>query len=1072
MALKGDLASVDLAQVFQMLALNQKVGLLSIQSPDVWRALYFDSRGVTLYYNEHLLVDRVIQRLVRTGRLFDEAVTAAREHAVNMGMTIVDSLLAGGYVEEPELEDLYRGELEEDIYDLFFWTDARFEFYEGATSFEGREGCISDRLFFSTDSLIMEAARRIDEWAYIREQVSGPQEVFVPLDGVDPATAVANEEDRAVLDLVDGRRTVATIIEQSALPSFQVYKALASMLDAGTIAHIAPEELEFEAESCLEEGRVADAISLFERAVELGVGLPLVHSQLARAYEQAEEYELAVLNLRTLADYQVDAGDLDAACENLGHSLRLIPTDLDARARLVELTVTGDVRVDGFDPIASGKELVDLYLEMGEVDRVREILERLLRENPQDIELKKILVNVHTKTGDTRRVVELYESLAQDLVARGQTIEAISYLQKILRLDRSRSDINDRIRALYRMDERQRSRRRSMVILALLFVTVAAAGVGYLVYDDYARRAFDGIETESLIEAGEFERAETLYSEFAQAYPLSRAAADAQAEAKRIAALRWTAEAKAERERAARQRELGKVRSRYKLAFQRFQEQFTSGEPEQALRTLETVIAAVRDEAGEDADLRWAHSKGVDLEESHRQLKALLGGAVAIERQARQALASGEWKVARAKILDLVRDFGITKTASSARVPVLVTSRPAGAQILVEGEAVMQAGDGAAPLLTPAVIQLAHGGGDGERASSVTLRLEGFEDRVVDVDPLARESLNEVLTVRPEQVVRFSTEVVTGLGAGAGTISAGLKDGQFGLARNGQVVYEGQLDDLASVASTPVIVGERVYFVTNLEAIESHRLAGGGEAPGWPIQLEFEPIHGLTVADGRLVVADAEGRLLCFEAGSGRRLWIRPLDGRAGGRSVLANRRIYVGTESGIVAMLDAADGEPLRSIPVGVGVATRVEPLALKVVFGGTDGVLRAFGDDGKEHWRVNLNRAITDGDFAVFGGEILAFYGERELLRIRADDGEILARCELVGQPQPTLHVVGDRVAVVSRLGTGEAIEDVLEVRALDALSPVWEYRDGGTFRGSVVISEGKIFVPGSSGEVVSFR
>jgi hypothetical protein len=32
MALKGDLASVDLAQVFQMLALNKKVGLLSIQS--------------------------------------------------------------------------------------------------------------------------------------------------------------------------------------------------------------------------------------------------------------------------------------------------------------------------------------------------------------------------------------------------------------------------------------------------------------------------------------------------------------------------------------------------------------------------------------------------------------------------------------------------------------------------------------------------------------------------------------------------------------------------------------------------------------------------------------------------------------------------------------------------------------------------------------------------------------------------------------------------------------------------------------------------------------------------------
>ena len=48
MALKGDLASVDLAQVFQMLAMNQKVGLLMIQAPRAWRALFFNQRGVTL----------------------------------------------------------------------------------------------------------------------------------------------------------------------------------------------------------------------------------------------------------------------------------------------------------------------------------------------------------------------------------------------------------------------------------------------------------------------------------------------------------------------------------------------------------------------------------------------------------------------------------------------------------------------------------------------------------------------------------------------------------------------------------------------------------------------------------------------------------------------------------------------------------------------------------------------------------------------------------------------------------------------------------------------------------------
>ena len=58
MALRGDLASVDLAQVFQMLALNKKVGLLSIHSAKLWKVLYFDERGVTVQHNVHRVLDR------------------------------------------------------------------------------------------------------------------------------------------------------------------------------------------------------------------------------------------------------------------------------------------------------------------------------------------------------------------------------------------------------------------------------------------------------------------------------------------------------------------------------------------------------------------------------------------------------------------------------------------------------------------------------------------------------------------------------------------------------------------------------------------------------------------------------------------------------------------------------------------------------------------------------------------------------------------------------------------------------------------------------------------------------
>src|SRR5262245_66273240 len=98
MALKGDLASVDLAQVFQMLALNQKVGLLSIQAPKAWRALYFDPRGVTLYYNEHTITDRVLGLLERRGSLPPDNLREARRHASTNGHSLVDTLLAEGAV--------------------------------------------------------------------------------------------------------------------------------------------------------------------------------------------------------------------------------------------------------------------------------------------------------------------------------------------------------------------------------------------------------------------------------------------------------------------------------------------------------------------------------------------------------------------------------------------------------------------------------------------------------------------------------------------------------------------------------------------------------------------------------------------------------------------------------------------------------------------------------------------------------------------------------------------------------------------------------------------------------------
>ena len=104
MALRGDLGSVDLAQVFQMLALNKKVGLLSIQSSEERHVLYFDERGVTVCHNAHRLLDTAVARLEAVNPELNAVVIPMFDSArKEIGAGLPDGPLRGARVPRPRL---------------------------------------------------------------------------------------------------------------------------------------------------------------------------------------------------------------------------------------------------------------------------------------------------------------------------------------------------------------------------------------------------------------------------------------------------------------------------------------------------------------------------------------------------------------------------------------------------------------------------------------------------------------------------------------------------------------------------------------------------------------------------------------------------------------------------------------------------------------------------------------------------------------------------------------------------------------------------------------------------------
>lgn len=1066
MALRGDLASVDLAQVFQMLALNQKVGLLAIQGPETWQALYFDNRGVTLYFNEHLLLDKVLGNMERSGHLQTDAVSEAREHAANTGHTVVESLLAGGYLTEEELEQGFRHEMEEEIYDLFFWRDARFEFFEGATGFEGRDGVINQRFFFTTDSLIMEAARRIDEWTFIKERVPGPEEIFRP--AADNGNVMELDDAAlSVFELVDGKRNVERLIEVTGLSAFHVFKSLAHLLEQQMIEHTPPHELISAAQECVAEGRLRDAINLYERAIDLEEGLPDTHALAAEAYEATQQYDLATYHLKCVAEYAAGAGDVAKAVGLLQHVIELMPTDLAARERFVELTIgVPEFKNGACDPVAEGKILVDLYIEIGEIDRVRGILEKLLRDNPDDIELKKSLINVHTKAGDSKRVIELYDSIAKDLVQKGEPIEAVKYLQKILMIDRSRRDVSERIRSLYEMDERRRARRRTMAALAAMLCVLAALGVVWYFYEQHARDHFDHLDVSQLLESKEFVAAATVYTSFIQSYPFTLVASDAEAQLARIDSLRLAHEAQLKQQSIKIEAEKNRRRGKYRQEWEEYLADVRAQNLASALEHVENVRRMVT-EIGDAVDDRWAAE--VRLDNCVSQLRVYIGEAAALEREARALLAEGKWREAREKLLVLTSKYDITEVARRARVPVLLTSMPAGAMILENGKPITASGDAGAPLLTPAVVYCQPKG-----PNAFELQREGFRPLAVEIDPHPAAESHHVLTIIPDVEVEFETAVHTGVGAAGGHLVVGLRGGKIGIARVGDAaaVTAIQLAELREVVGTPVVVSDRMFVRTNEGELKSYTLPSGKEA--FAVRFEDPLAHDPTAKDGRLLAVDVKGRLSSVDMSTGQVLWTQRLPGELPGPASVQQRIVRVGTEAGEYLMLDAADGTLVRRFSGLPGITSSVLSADGIAFFTTQNGKMVALNEtSGRLVWETDIGVSGAGGQPCMVGGSLLVLGGNDTLYKMRVDNGRKEASFALPGRRVSGPVCSQSRCFVTVREEVDESHRnDLLLALDVEQLVAVWEFRDGGVFRGPVTTDGFAAYLPGSNAKVLRFR
>jgi hypothetical protein len=174
MSIEGALAELSLQDVLQLLELAHKTGVLTIRSDQLNdEAIVHFTRGAIVFAVRRRSTRRLGQLLIRAGKLTQREVDRALElQRLDPSRRLAEILLEMGSITEEELEQQLRFQMEETIYEVMPWSDGYFKFEE-------RKELADQRLLarVRVESLLMEGARRIDEWARLEAKVSGPDAV-------------------------------------------------------------------------------------------------------------------------------------------------------------------------------------------------------------------------------------------------------------------------------------------------------------------------------------------------------------------------------------------------------------------------------------------------------------------------------------------------------------------------------------------------------------------------------------------------------------------------------------------------------------------------------------------------------------------------------------------------------------------------------------------------------------------------------------------------------------------------------------------------------------------------------
>ncbi len=242
MALQGTLKDFSITEIIQLIGQQLKTGVLRVRRGKNLVEIYFvDGMIVHVYSNYRGKKDLIGEILVKAQLITEEQLERVlriqKETLKYLGEILVELKL----LTKEDILKVISTQIYETIYDLFWWEDGIFNF-----DLKLVESYKKIPFALSTEQVLLNILRMVDEWSEIEKKIFSPHLVFKKTKTIDEKSgetltseSVLKEkltsEQELIYNLVDGTRTVQEIIDRSLLGKFNASEILVELSEMGLI---------------------------------------------------------------------------------------------------------------------------------------------------------------------------------------------------------------------------------------------------------------------------------------------------------------------------------------------------------------------------------------------------------------------------------------------------------------------------------------------------------------------------------------------------------------------------------------------------------------------------------------------------------------------------------------------------------------------------------------------------------------------------------------------------------------------------------------------------------------------